>query len=156
MPCPTLGTFRQAIQFVLLIGLGSAVMIGCGVLNPSLIGSVGGNTATTVKAPSGYNVFIIQNVSATPVRVRTEVTKTNGGVVPLNISLTAFQRVMRTQECDIQSVAITEAVAGTDESIDITNNTGTLQGTTDLPCGSVVLIQVTGPIPPLTLQAQVF
>lgn len=134
-----------------------ATLCGCPGINPDLVGQLGGSPVSAINVPDGNIVILVSNLTPTLVTVDVQVTKQNGGTIPLSIEVPGLSYSARAQDCDIQSLEITQATYGTARR-PITLPPGPLSvaGGTGIGCGQVLSIIVVGTPPDLTVQTQVF
>jgi hypothetical protein len=141
-----------------LLALGSAP--GCGVLNPSLVGTWDGNPVKTLPRPDATIVIVVMNLTAQAAVVQIEITKTNGGVLDLSVPLekyggaTGLDHGMIVQECDdLDTIQLTGGSIQSEtggEPVEIPADLPPVTYGLNLFCGGVVTITIQGVgLPPL-------
>jgi hypothetical protein len=135
----------------------SAVLVllagGCGILNPNLFSSFGGDSVRGLTRPNGAIVILVMNQTSSSAAVLIRVTKMNGGAVELSVPLDPFgpetelDHAQLVQECYVESI---EFVSGSIQSdtggdpIDIPAELPPVVYGLNLFCGSVVVITIVG------------
>jgi hypothetical protein len=128
---------------------------GCGVLNPNLLGAVGANTAASVVGTEGNIAILVMNQTPVTIQVNLQITKTNGGVVNLNIPVQPNDHEAVVQSCEVDVVQILQAsYAGAAGSVVVPATVSPLQVGLNLQCGGVVSITMTGAPPNVFLAVQ--
>ncbi len=132
------------------------VGIGCGVLNPDLLGTVGANAASGV-INKGNVVILVMNDTAVTAQANVTVTKINGSQLVLNVPVPANDHVAVVQDCDVDTITVDQAsVAGTNGAVVIPATVSPVKMGQTLQCGGVMAISITGTAPGVFLNAQTF
>ena len=154
---------------VLLVFLLAVVPGGCGVLNPSLAGTVLPNGVGTLEPPQGTILIALLNTSNTGAAVTLNITKQNGEVLVLLIPLLPADgnpgidtdRAIVVQDCDVAAIQATkitiqDVLTGLPLNIDLTVQFSPVRDGVDLSCGKVVVLTVLGQTPDIQATVQVF
>lgn len=149
----------------LLVAASILVGLGCGVVNPSLLG---GNAAAQTTGIDGNIVILVINQTTVDAQANVTVTKTtatntsstttaNQGTVELNIPVLASSHAAVVQDCTVQTIQVTQAsYAGTNGAVVIPSSVSPVQVGLTLQCGGVVAITITGAPPNVFLNVQSF
>ncbi len=125
----------------------AAAWMGCGVLNPDLIGTTATFPAVRMTSPDGYIVLMLVNQSVTSTQATYDLVR-NGVTMQETISSGPLNFFAITLSCDSTSVDLqTFGYAGTDGVIEIPANLGVLQVGQDIFCGSVISVEAIGTPP---------
>lgn len=125
------------------------------MLNPDVLGAVGGNTASQFEGGQGNIVILVVNQTPVTTQANIEITKANGGVLTLNIPVPANDHEAIVQTCDVDTIQILQAsYAGTGGAVIIPATVSPLQMGLNLQCGGVVAITMTGAPPNVFLGVQ--
>lgn len=136
-----------------LTACGVALSVGCGVVNPSLLGAVGSNTASNITAPQGYIVILLVNRSAVSTQARVQIRKENGAVQDLTLSSEPFNFFAFTQECGVTSIQFqTFGYAATTGTTNVNANLGVLRVGETFNCGNVIAVVANGNPPTFTVE----
>ena len=136
------------------LGLGSVA--GCGMLNPSLLVTLGGTPVRSLDSPDGSLIILVMNRTTQVAAARVLVTKQNGGEVELTLPVEPFNagtdldHRMAVQDCDVESLQLIQVTA--------TTATGVIEIPSDAPpittgdggvelCGKVIAITISGTAP---------
>lgn len=148
-----------------LLCLLAVLPAGCGVLNPSLTGTVLPNGVSTLPNQQGTILIAVFNSTTSVAAARLEVTKNNGGVVEvvipvqprdLNPANQTDQGVV-VQDCDVQSIRLVEVLAAVTGGVaQVGTGLPPLQSPTSLSCGKLVVVTITGTAPNILVSLQVF
>jgi hypothetical protein len=148
-----------------LVLLAAVVPGGCGVLNPSLTGTVTSNGVGTMYPPEGTILIAVFNTTTSIAAARLEITKNNGGVVqvvvPVQPSSTnpanQTDQGVVVQDCDVQSIRLVEVLASIPGGV-MQFGTGLppLDSPGRLSCGNLVVVTITGSTPNLAVSLNVF
>jgi hypothetical protein len=143
-----------------------ALVAGCGVFNPSLVGTVTPSGANGIEPPSGTILIAVLNASPATAAAEVQVVKKDGGVVSLVIPVqpadndpsNEADHATMAQDCDVQSIQLTKILAfsasgGYQEAA---SNYLPLTDGVELDCGKVVVITITGNTPNILATVQVF
>ena len=150
---------------VFLVFLLAVVPGGCGVLNPSLAGTVLPNGTGTLYPQEGTILIAVFNTTTSIGAARVEVTKKTGGVVDLVIPVQPVNNNpvnpsdfgVAVQDCDVQSIRLVEVLASVPGGV-MTFGTGLapLDDGTRLNCGKLVVVTIVGSAPNLLATLEVF
>jgi len=160
---------RRARPRGILVGL-TALLIagvaGCGVLNPSLVGTTILSSTESLDNPEGTIVIVVMNTTSSLAAARFEITKRNGGTVDLTVPVLPFDgdpanegdRAMVVQDCDITSIQLVDVLASlsTGGIQQFGQDLAPLTMGDRLSCGKVVALTITGTEPNLLVTLQVF
>lgn len=136
------------------LGVGLAAFLaagGCGVLNPSLVTSYGGNTVNSITPPTGYVMLLVMNRSTVAVQATVRITKSNGTTVDRTLKVGPLRFLAQAQDCDTAAILFDNFSDGTNIT---PANLGTLTNGTSFNCGSVVAVTADGNPP--TFSVEVF
>ncbi len=142
---------RLALALLMtLAGLGS----GCDVINPALVGTLGGNTAVTMDRPEGHIVILLINTTPGRIAVTLTMTTDQGGTRTEGASLgPGYFPIVK--DCELQSVTIEQfqyVAPGTGEVVEVPANLGTLIRGQAIQCGNVISITASGSPPEFLVQ----
>lgn len=139
---------------------------GCGVLNPALLGTVGGSSVTGMEPPRGTILILVRNLSNAAAAARLELVKENGGVLSLAVPVQAFQddptdrtdRATIVQDCDVEQIQLLEVLAASPdgEIQQVAVDRPPLLHGVEFSCGRVVVISIVGIAPNLFIEIGVF
>jgi hypothetical protein len=133
------------------------VVLGCGVANPALVGTLGSNTAAAVTGIESNIAIMVMNLTPVTTQASIRVNKRNGGVVDLNIPVQPFDHTAVVQNCDVVSVEFVEAsYAGPAGAVAIPTTVSPLVVGLNLNCGGVVAITIAGTPPGVFVTVQGF
>lgn len=131
------------------------VGIGCGVVNPNLLGGPG--AAAGVTGTEGNVVIMVVNETSVTGQANVTVTKENGGQLVLNVPVPANEHVAVVQNCDVDTIQVDSAsYAGTAGAVIVPATVSPIQMGLTLQCGGVVVISLTGAPPGVFLNVQTF
>jgi len=137
-----------------LAALGLAGTVGCGMVNPSLLGGLGVSPIQALDPAQGSLVIAVLNRSDAVAQAKVVVTKANGGELELNLTTQPFSpgteldHVVAVQDCDVESVELLEIIyAGPGGASTIASDAAPLLSGFNLSCGDVVVITITGTSP---------
>lgn len=160
------GGLRRWAMLVVLAGLVGVSGCGGGVLNPALVASLGGNTASAMDNPQGTIVILLVNRTLSTVQAYVLVTKDNGAAREWPLQVKAFQPgtpnsgwLGFAQECDVASIDVVSfrfSIPGGGDAGDRTADLGTLVVGQSLNCGDVILIRAEGTAPNIIFTVEVF
>lgn len=151
-------SLRKRLFLPALIAASVLVGLGCGVVNPGLLGGSGATGATPAEAGASGNIAILV-VNDTPVTTQANVTvtKVNGAEMVLNIPVPANDHVTVVQNCEVDTVQVESAsYAGPGGAVIIPAAVSPLQMGLTLQCGGVVAVSITGAPPGVFLNVQSF
>jgi hypothetical protein len=132
-------------------------VLGCGVVNPDLVGTVGGNPATATTPVDANIVILVMNLTPVTAQASVRVTKRNQGVVELNIPVSSLDHAAVVQNCEVTSVEFVEAsFAGPGGAVVVPASVSPLVVGQNLNCGGVVAITITGTPPGVFVTVQGF
>jgi hypothetical protein len=147
---------------VLLAFVASSTLVGlgCGVVNPGILGAVGSNTGGTVSDPSttsGNVVIMLMNQTNATAQANVRVTKVNGGTLDLNMAAAANDFAAVTQSCEVQTIQVVQAsFAGPTGAVNVPAAVSPFTMGTTMQCGSVIAITLTGTPPSILIGVQGF
>ncbi|MBN1489698.1 MAG: hypothetical protein JXA69_07255 [Phycisphaerae bacterium] len=138
---------------VVAVGLG--MLTGCvGSLNPALVNSLGGNTASAIDNPEGSLLIVVMNRTDAAALTVLDIQKDGGGTVPLslltrpNTVLNDLDHVIVHQDCDVARIDFREIEVVTSAgSIPVPFALPPLIAGTSIFCGEVVAITIDGAAP---------
>jgi len=102
------------LRVPILLVLISFGLPGCSGLNPALIGTLGGNSASNLPSPEGTIIIMVMNSTTSPVLTKMRAVKANGGSVELNLVTLPFDdptnldHVAVVQDCDLERLVFDE------------------------------------------------
>ncbi|HSW44954.1 MAG TPA: hypothetical protein VLM89_05240 [Phycisphaerae bacterium] len=152
------GPLLPRLWGVALIHLLTAMMAGCGVLNPSLVGTVAGSSAGTLEPPQGTILISVFNTTTSIAAARFEITKKNGGVLNLVIPVQPADNNPANeadhgtviQDCDVQSIRLAEVLASVPGGVQqFGTGLAPLEDGLQLSCGKSVVVTIVGTPPNL-------
>jgi hypothetical protein len=126
--------------------LGWAACAGCGVLNPALVNSLGGNPVNSLPNPDGYVLIVYSNLTASSISFRYALDYANGATEDSNLIVSAGEFEVVAENCDLTSyqlTSITISVPGSD-SLEIPSDLGAVVKNRDYVCGNVIAVTVSG------------
>lgn len=150
MPCR-----RQYQRGTTVLGIGLLALLagGCGILNPDLLSSFGGNSVVGLDRPNGAILILVMNLTSSAAVVRIEVTKRDGGTLELSVPLEPFgpgtelDHMTLVQECDVESIQFLGGSIESDtggDPIEIPAELPPVTYGSQLFCGKVVTITIPG------------
>lgn len=123
---------------------------GCGVLNPSLVTAVGGNTINAdLDPPDGYVMILVMNRATVAVQATLRVTKENNFTATRTYQVGPLSYIAEAQDCDTAAILFDNFSDGTTTT---PANLGTLTRGTAFNCGSVIAITGDGTPPTFTVE----
>ncbi len=137
-----------------LVSASILVGLGCGVVNPNLLG---GNAAVQTPGLNGSIVILVINQTTVDAQANVTVTRTNGGSLDLNIPVLAGSHQAVTQDCEVNTIQVSQAsYAGTNGAVVIPSSVSPVQVGSTLQCGGVVAVTITGAPPNVFLNVPSF
>ena len=146
--------------------LGLALVAGCGVLNPSLVGTVTSSAAPGIDEPTGTILIAVVNASPASAAAEVQVTKKDGGILSLVIPVqpadsdpaNESDHTTMAQDCDVASIQLIKVLAfsSTGGYQEAASNYLPLTDGVELSCGKVVVITISGNTPNILATVQVF
>jgi len=158
---------RVMSSLIMILAAAGLMTVSCGVVNPSLVGTVGGSTVNTLDSPQGTVLIMVLNQTTSEAAVAIEVTKTNGGTMILTVPVLPFDNDTAddsdhqtlAQDCDVRAIQLREVIA----SIPATGGVQQFAADrpplilgTDFNCGNVVVFTIVGEAPNLFVNIDVF
>ena len=139
---------------------------GCGVLNPSLIGSATGDAISSLDNPEGTIIIVVMNSSLSTAAASFTITKSDGGVVDLVVPVLPADGnpaddgdvAMVVQDCDVQSIQLNTVLASlpTGDVQQFASDLAPLVKGERLSCGKVVSVMIVGVSPNLLVNLAVY
>lgn len=151
--------------FTGVVLLTAGAWAGCGVLNPSLVGTVTPSSIIEMEAPQGTILIAVFNATSSIAAVRFEVTKKSGGTVDLVIPVqpadnnpaNEADRGIAIQDCDVQSIRLVQVLASVPGGVQqFGTGLAPLEDGLQLSCGKVVVVTIVGQAPNLIATLDVF
>jgi hypothetical protein len=148
-----------------LLCLLAVIPLGCGVLNPSLTGTVLPNGVSTLPNQQGTILIAVFNTTTSIAAARLEVTKSNGGVVEVVVPVqprsdnpaNQTDQGVVVQDCDVQSIRLVEVLASVPGGVmQFGTGLAPLDYPTRLSCGKLVVVTIAGSAPNLLASLDVF
>lgn len=147
---------RTCLLPPVLVTASILVGIGCGVINPDLVGAPEAAEPEATGA-QGNIVILVVNESTVTGQANVTVTKQNGGQMVLNIPVAANQHVAVVQNCEVDTIQVDSAsFAGLTGAVIIPATVSPIRMGLTLQCGGVVAISLTGAPPGVFLNVQTF
>ena len=144
--------YRNAWPVMALGACVLATVSGCGILNPSLVGTLAGSSVASLPLPSGSIVILAMNQTDQPAIVSVQIAKHNEASKVWNLGLAAFGDAFGwdhgalVQECDVESIQLLSVTTSFEggEPIELPSDSPPLLVGVNLSCGNVVAITITG------------
>lgn len=143
--------FRVCVALVALAGFSLSTIFGCTGLNPALVGTVGGNTASYLDAPKGTILIVVLNYTLSDVLASVNIVKQNTAVVPLFLGAAPYNptslqdHAILTQDCDVDQIQFLDVqinqAGGVTQDYDLRGVPPLINGQS-LSCGKMVVITV--------------
>jgi hypothetical protein len=127
--------------------------MGCGIINPRLLGTIGGNPASAINPIEGHIAILLMNNSDTFVQVEMDIADREEPN-QLFLGAEANDYIVATKPCDnLISIDIQIYRYNLDgESTEESANLGTLELGDAIFCGEVIAITVTGTPPDFSVE----
>lgn len=143
-----------------LIAASVLVGVGCGVINPDLLGTVGISNNNTTTLTNGMVVMVLLNETNVTASVTVVINKTIDGVdtdVTTTLTSPANDHIVLVDDCAINSIQVTDAVfAGTNGAVTIPSTVSPAVMGETLQCGGGVVVTISGTAPGIFLNAGAF
>jgi hypothetical protein len=144
----------------LLIAASVLVGVGCGVINPELLGAVGASNTAADDVTKGMVVVVLINGTDVSTEITTVTTKMLAGVsTDINKTITAKARnhTVLVDDCELDSIQVTQAsYAGTNGAVIVPSTVSPANMGENLQCGGGLVVTLTGAPPGVFLNAYSF
>lgn len=144
----------------MLIAASVLVGVGCGVLNPELLGAAGISNTAGDDLTNGLVVLMLVNETGVSTEANLLITKTLNGVsteITTTLTATANNHMVLVDNCELDSIQVTDAsYAGTGGAVTIPSTVAPARMGSTLQCGGGLVITISGSAPGVFLNALSF